>query len=260
VVTSVVVASSVASVAMVSLELLLRDFLTSSLSNKLNILSKELLISHLSKFGFSSGFKISVTSSVASVVSVVVTSVVVASSVASDVVVGLILLLRDLFTFILSSNNDILESKEFFILHLLDVSLSSSVKISVASSVASSIASVVVGVVVASSVASVMPVGFILFLSNGLLFFSNFTSFLMLKSEELLVTDGLDVNFLGTEISVTSSVASAVSVAVASVVVTSAVASVAVVVVVLLFRDFDSLAFIRRHFIVDHIDKLVFIE
>ena len=189
-----------------------------------------------------------------------VTSVVVTPSVASVVPVSLEFSFSNLFTFMLMSNNDVLMSEELLVCQLLDVSGGSGVEISVASSVASSVPSVVISVVVTPSVASVMPVGVILLLSNFMLVLSNFTGLLVFKSEELFVRDGLDVDLSSTDVSVTSSVASSVSSVVTSVVITSAIASVMPVLVVLTFRHFNTLAFINRHSIIDHIFKFVLIE
>jgi hypothetical protein len=191
------------------------------------------------------GTEVSVASSVTPSISVIISGVVVTTTITSVVPVFLELFLRNFLTLVFLNKFDVL-SEELFVGHLLDVGVLLGIEISVASSVASSIPSVVVGVVVATSVASVVPVGLELFFSNFLFLIGNFTDFLGLQGEEFLVTDSVDVNLLGTEVSVASSITPSISVIISGVVVTTMVTSVVPVSLELLLRNFNTFMLVDK--------------
>jgi hypothetical protein len=180
VVTSVVVTPSVASVVPVSLEFLLRNFFSSSLSNKLNILLEEVRITHLLDVRGGSGVKISVASSVASSVPSVIASVVITPSVTSVMPVGVILFLSN-FLFFLSNLTDLskLHTEEFFVTDRLEIDSRVGLGQSVASGDTSSISTTVACEVVTSSVAS--AVGLVLVE----LFLRDFNTFSFISSNSV---------------------------------------------------------------------------
>jgi hypothetical protein len=117
----------------------------------------------------------------------------------------LIFFLRDLSTFIGVDEFDVL-GEELFVGTLMNVGVFLGINVSITASITSPISSMISGIIIASAIAPVMPVGVKLFLSDLSFLLSDFTGLLDVKSEELFVTDFLDINRFSAKIPVASSI------------------------------------------------------